>query len=166
MNNQIYLVMIRMVQFISIILRKDIKNEKYVNNVKDQLEFISSSEISAAVLNLLKNCSEDSYLNRIEIINSLKNLIKSYDKDKFKDFSEVLDEEIIFGKFKFPSIYAKNAIYNNWIEILINIFIQSETQRSQDQMDIQNYAKILDSLLKNIFDNTLYLNIQQSSLKL
>lgn len=118
------------------------------------------------MLNLLKNCSEDSYLNRIEIINSLKNLIKSYDKDKFKDFSEVLDEEIIFGKFKFPSIYAKNAIYNNWIEILINIFIQSETQRSQDQMDIQNYAKILDSLLKNIFDNTLYLNIQQSSLKL
>ena len=115
--------MIRMVQFISIILRKDIKNEKYVNNVRDQLEFISSSEISAAVLNLLKNCSEDSYLNRIEIINSLKNLIKSYDKDKFKDFSEVLDEEIIFGKFKFPSIYAKNAIYNNWIEILINIFI-------------------------------------------
>ena len=112
------------------------------------------------MLNLLRNCTEENYLNRIEIINSLKNLIKSFDKDRFKDFTEVLDEEIVFGKFKFPSIYAKNAIYNNWIEILINLFIQSESHRTQDQMDLQVYAKILDSLLKNIFDNTLYLNIQ------
>jgi hypothetical protein len=39
-------------------------------------------------------------------------------RDKFKDISEILEEDIIFGKSKFPSIYAKNAIYNNWIEII------------------------------------------------
>jgi hypothetical protein len=45
-------------------------------------------------------------------------LIKNIGKEKFKDMSEILDEEIIFGVSKFPSIYAKNAIYNNWIEII------------------------------------------------
>ena len=70
------------------------------------------------MIKLLRNCLEDSYLHRIEIINSFKVLIKNIGRDKFKDISEILEEEIIFGKSKFPSIYAKNAIYNNWIEII------------------------------------------------
>ena len=39
--------------------------------------------------------------------------------------NEILDEEVIFGKGKFQSVYSKNAIYINWIEIMqiIQFFI-------------------------------------------
>ena len=66
--------------------------------------------------------------------------------------TEILDEEIIFGKSKFPSIYAKNAIYNNWIEIIQHLH--------HPDISISSLAKIFEVLLKNIFDNNLYLSIQ------
>ena len=39
-------------------------------------------------------------------------------REKFKDISEIYEESVIFGNNKFMCIYAKNAIFTNWIEII------------------------------------------------
>lgn len=87
--------------------------------------FNRPEEISQAVLNLLKHCPDDSYIHRIDLANSIKILIKHLGKEKFKDtgdfLNKFLDEELIFGNMKFPSIYAKNTITNYWIEIIHNL---------------------------------------------
>ena len=63
-----------MIQFISIILRKDIKNEKYLKHVKEQMELIKflilfysylifrPEDISQAIVTLLKNCPNEASL--------------------------------------------------------------------------------------------------------
>ena len=83
------------------------------------MNYIKAEEISMAFLRLLKNCDEDSKAQcRIEIINSFKLLIKNMGREKFKDISEIYEESVIFGNNKFMCIYAKNAIFTNWIEII------------------------------------------------
>jgi len=72
----------------------------------------------------LKNCSEDFQLNRYEIVNRLKLLLCSLDKNKLNRqdaieiLGELLNEETIYGKKKLLGDYSKNAICSYWIEII------------------------------------------------
>jgi len=92
-------------------------------------------------------------------VNSYKVLIKNIGRDKFRDISDIIDEETIFGKPPLSiSVYAKNAIYTNWIEILQYLH--------HSDLTITQLNKVFDMALKNIFDNTLYLSTQQLSLRL
>lgn len=91
------------------------------------------------MLNLLKHCPDDSYIHRIDLTNSIKILIKHLGREvaelklnknsfviflkKFKDISndfltKFLDEELIFGNMRVPSVYAKNTITGYWLEII------------------------------------------------
>jgi len=73
------------------------------------MNYIKPEDILTAFIRLLKNCDEDSKASsRIEIINSFKVLIKNIGREKFKDFSEILEENLIFGTNQFLCIYAKN----------------------------------------------------------
>ena len=93
-------------------------------------------EVIKNFIYLLKNCSEDFQLNRYEIVNRLKLLLCSLDKNKLSRndaieiFGELLSEETIYGKKKLLGDYSKNAICTYWIEIvkssvlLNNVFYQ------------------------------------------
>ena len=111
-------------------------------------------------------------------------LLCSLDKNKLNRtdaieiLGELLSEETIYGKKKLLGDYSKNAICTYWIEIvkspvlLHNVFHQSFLSIRQvtssglqdDSHEITscflNIEKLLEEVLKTIFDNTIYPSVQ------
>ena len=56
-------------------------------------------DIFKSFIKLITNCDIDQRNNpRIEIMNNFKVLIKNFGKEKFREYPQIYDEEIIFGK--------------------------------------------------------------------
>ena len=129
--------MIKMTQFLYIILRKDKdleNNQNLLQHAKEQVEHIKFDEIIKATLNLLKNCPDDFQNLRVEIVNRLKFLVNCCNsQNKLKDIDELINDEIILGKNKFQSDYTKNALYNFWIEIVKSLFTTSNYSQQPPQ---------------------------------
>lgn len=139
---------------------------------------------------MLKNCSEDFQLNRNEILNRLKLLLNNLDKNKLtrtesiEIMTELLNEEIIFGKKKLIGDYFKNAFCSYWIEtikspvLISNIFSTNilslraigQSPMPEDSPEITstfaNIERLIEELLKAIFDNTLYPYVQEKCIEL
>jgi len=74
-------------------------------------------------LQLLSLCEGEAKSNpRIELISNFKILLKNLGRERFRDFKELFDERVIVGNLTFLSNYAKNAIFANWIEILLQVY--------------------------------------------
>lgn len=132
-NNELFGVMTKLLQFLFITLRNEKEdraresnksNQNLRKHINEQIEFIKVSEVIKNFIYLLKNCSEDFQLNRYEIVNRLKLLLCSLDKNKLgrpdaiEILGELLNEDTIYGKKKLLGDYSKNAICSYWIEII------------------------------------------------
>jgi hypothetical protein len=147
------------------------------------------AEVIKNFIYLLKNCSEDFQLNRYEIVNRLKLLLNNLDKNKLSKndandiMKEILCEETIFGRKKVLGDYSKNAICSYWIEmirspvLISNIFqnsvisLRNVPQGLQEETpDIincfENIEKLIEEVLKTMFDNTFYPSVQEKCIEL
>lgn len=158
-------------------------------HIADQIEHIKVAEVIKNFIYLLKNCSEDFQLNRYEIVNRLKLLLNNLDKNKLSKndandiMKEILCEETIFGRKKVLGDYSKNAICSYWIEmirspiLISNIFqnsvisLRNVPQGLQEETpDIiscfENIEKLIEEVLKTMFDNTFYPSVQEKCIEL
>ena len=132
-NIELFNVMIKMTQFLYILMRKDREvdqNQNLLKHAREQIEHIKFDEIIRATMNLLKQCPDDFQFHRVEIMNRLKYLINcTSPTNKLSDIGEVINDEIILGKNKFISEYTKNAVYNFWIDIIKTLLIQNPAKQ-------------------------------------
>ena len=121
-NVELFNVMIKMTQFLYILMRKDKdleNNQNLLKHAREQIDNIKFDEIIKSTLNLLKNCPDD-----FEIMNRLKYLINCMnEKHRLKDINELISYEVILGRNKFISEYTKNALYNFCIDIIKTLFV-------------------------------------------
>ena len=83
--------MTKLLQFLFITLRNEKEdrsrepnksNQNLRKHINEQIEHIKVPDVIKNFIYLLKNCSEDFQLNRYEIVNRLKLLLCSLDKNK------------------------------------------------------------------------------------
>lgn len=99
--------------------------------------------------------------------------------------NEILNEETIFGKKKILGDYSKNAICSYWIEIIKsnvlinNIFPQNilsvrlssqNPTLGEESKEVtecfSNIEKLVEEVMKTVFDNTIYPSVQEKSIDL
>ena len=194
-NSEIFAVMIKFLQFMFILFKAEKDEKKESNNknlkrhFKDQADHIKIHEVLMNFLHLVKNCPEDFPTSRSEVTNRLKLFINIIGEDKLTKgeatevIKELLNEDVIFGKNKFIGEYSKNLITNYWLDAikspiilhnmfptsLTNIKVFAQQDLSYDSKDVLNQffqiETLFESILKVIFDNSLYLSVQERALE-
>ena len=105
--------------------------------------------------------------------------------DAIEIMNEILNEETIFGKKKILGDYSKNAICSYWIEIIKsnvlinNIFPQNilsvrlssqNPTLGEESKEVtecfSNIEKLVEEVMKTVFDNTIYPSVQEKSIDL
>jgi len=79
-----------------------------------------------SVIHVLKNCPEEFHKQRRELVNRLKMLVGCRNhKNKIKDISDLINNDIIVGKSKFLNYQSRNELYSFWYEIIKSIFVSN-----------------------------------------
>lgn len=194
-NSKIFAVMIKFLQYMYILFKTEKEDRRENNNknlkrhFKDQIEYIKIHEVLMNFLHLVKNCPEDFPTSRTEVINRLKLFIGILSNDRLLDqeahevIKELLNEDVIFGKNKFMGEYSRNLITNHWLDSIkspiiihhmfrepitnIKVFMQKDVQPLEKDF-VNSFFQVetlFNSIMKIIFDNSLYLSIQERALE-
>ncbi|KAL4497765.1 hypothetical protein ABPG72_000520 [Tetrahymena utriculariae] len=181
-TQELIVVLTKMIKFFSVLIKRneDISQRAIFKNMNKQVleQILDTEKVIECAINLVDKCPEELYQQRIETIQNLRSLIfHKQDKHKLKYWQQLYQEQKIVGSVQLISIYGKNQLQNHLLELYKNLNqefsryyisqIQQQSVRINDIMVMQQIIfNQIETLIKNIFDNQLYILMQERSLEL